>query len=327
MASRLVVFALEATRALGERIAAALGVDLAAHEERSFEDGEHKIRALISVRDADVYVIASLHAGPDQGVNEKLCRLLFFLGSLRDASAGRLTVVAPYLCYARKERKSRPRDPVTSRYVAALLEAVGADRVVALDVHDLAAFQNAARNRTEHLEARKLFAAHLAPGLRGQPVTVVSPDAGGVKRAQRFREALAQALGAPVEIAFMEKQRAGGVVRGEAFAGEVGGRAAVIVDDLISTGATLVRAAHACRGRGAASVRAVATHGLFVGDAPRILQDPALDQVIVTDSVPPFRLPAELVGGRVAVLGTAELLAEAIRRVHEGGSIVDLVEL
>src|SRR5512135_3205205 len=137
------LFALNASRAFGERVAQRLGMPLSPHEERDFEDGEHKARPLASVRGADVFVIQSLYGEPGQGVNDKLCRLLFFIGALRDASAGRVTAVVPYLCYARKDRKTQARDPVTTRYVAALFEAVGTDRVLTLDVHNLAAFQNA----------------------------------------------------------------------------------------------------------------------------------------------------------------------------------------
>src|SRR3712207_1643547 len=203
------VFALDASRAFGDAVAAALGVPLAAHEERAFEDGEHKARPLVSVRGADVYVIQGLHGGPEQSPNDKLCRLLFFLGALRDASAARVTAVVPYLAYARKDRRTQPRDPVTTRYVAALFEAVGVDRVVTIDVHNLAAFENAFRCPTDHLEARGLFIEHFAPLLRydDEEVVVLSPDAGGMKRADRFRAALARALGRPVATGFMEKQR------------------------------------------------------------------------------------------------------------------------
>src|SRR5688572_6269797 len=154
MRNSIAVFALNASRDFGEKISAHLSISLTEHEEREFEDGEHKARPLASVRSKDVFVIQSLYGDSQQTVNDKLCRLLFFLGALRDASAERITAVIPYLCYARKDRKSKSRDPVTTRYVAALFEAVGADRVVTLDVHNLAAYQNAWRIRADHLEAR-----------------------------------------------------------------------------------------------------------------------------------------------------------------------------
>ncbi|KPL27030.1 MAG: ribose-phosphate pyrophosphokinase, partial [Acidithiobacillales bacterium SM1_46] len=131
----LAVFAVAASREFGERVAQALGQALGAHEEREFEDGEHKIRPLKSVRGRDVYVIQSLYSDSAQSANDKLCRMLFFLGALRDAGAARTTAVMPYLAYARKDQKSQTRDPVTTRYVAQLIESVGVDRVVTLDVH------------------------------------------------------------------------------------------------------------------------------------------------------------------------------------------------
>src|SRR6187455_2239428 len=142
---RLRIFAPAATAEFGEAVSRVLGQPLAAHEERDFEDGEHKIRPLDVVRDADVYVLQSLHGGPRESANDKLCRLLFFIGALRDAGAARVTVVAPYLCYARKDRRTKPHDPVTTRYIAQLFEAVGAEAVVTLEVHNPAAYENAFR--------------------------------------------------------------------------------------------------------------------------------------------------------------------------------------
>src|SRR5918994_7708508 len=159
---QLSLFALDGSRDFGERIAGHLGIALDDHEERAFEDGEHKARPLVGVRGRDVFVVHSLYGDPDQSPNDKLCKLLFFIGALRDASAARVTAVIPYLAYARKDRKTQTRDPVTTRYVAMLLEAVGVDRILAIDVHNLAAFQNAFRCPADHLEARPLFARHFA---------------------------------------------------------------------------------------------------------------------------------------------------------------------
>ena len=151
------LFALNATRELGLSIARQLGVDLCAHEEREFEDGEHKVRPLDVVARADVFVIQSLHAGPSESASDKLCRLLFFIGALKDAGAASVTAIVPYLCYARKDRRTKPNDPVTTRYVAAMFEAVGVDCVVTLEVHNPAAFENAFRCRTVALTATPLF--------------------------------------------------------------------------------------------------------------------------------------------------------------------------
>ena len=322
--SDIALFALSASRAFGEQLAGRLGVDLAAHEERDFEDGEHKARPLENVRGRDVFVVQSLYGDAAQSVNDKLLRLLFFIGALKDASAAGVTAVVPYLGYARKDRKTKSRDPVATRYVAALFETVGCDRVVTIDVHNLAAFQNAFRCRTDHLEATGLFVEHFRPVIDGD-VVVVSPDAGGVKRADRFRKAFARATGMEVGGAFMEKYRSRGVVSGETFVGDVEGRAAIVIDDLISTGTTMARAARACREKGARSVHVVATHGIFVGDAAGVVADPVFDSVVITNTIPPFRLPADMAEKRLTVLDAVPLFAEAVSRIHAGGSLVELL--
>lgn len=322
----MLLYALGRSRSYGEKLGVLLGVSLSPHEERSFEDGEHKARPLASVRGKDVFVVQSLFSDPEQSVNDKLCRMLFFIGALRDASAERVTAVVPYLCYARKDRKTQPRDPVTTRYLAALFEAVGVDRVLTLDVHNLAAFQNAFRCRTEHLETTHLFARYFADLVHGKELAVVSPDVGGVKRAERLRTVLSKQLDRPVASAFMEKYRGKGLVRGDTLVGEVRGREVIILDDLISTGTTMARAAHACRQLGATRVYAAAAHGLFVGQANTVFANSVFDKVVITDTVPPFRLTPELVAKKLILLETTHLVAEAIQRLHTAGSIVELLE-
>jgi ribose-phosphate pyrophosphokinase len=318
------LFAPAASHLYAETVARALGVPLSAHDERVFEDGEHKLRPQESVRERDVYVLQSLYAEPAQSIDDKLVRLLFFIGALKDASARRVTAVVPYLAYARKDRKTKPRDPVTTRYVAQLFEAVGTDCVVTLDVHNLSAFQNAFRCRTEHLEAAALFIAQLAPKLAESPVAVVSPDAGGIKRADAFRQRLAGVLGGPVATGFVEKYRSSGALSGDSIAGDVDGRTAVIVDDLITSGNTVARAAEACRGAGAARVIAVATHGVFAADADRVLREAPLDEIVVTDSIPATGIASPALRARLTVVTATELLAEAIRRLHVGDSLGEL---
>jgi ribose-phosphate pyrophosphokinase len=316
-----------ASRQYGETIGHHLGIALSAHEERDFEDGEHKSRPLENVRERDVFVIQSLYGDARQSVNDKLCRLLFFIGALKDASAARVTAVIPYLAYARKDRKTKSRDPVTTRYVAGLLEAVGTDRVVTLDVHNLAAYQNAFRCPADHLEAKALFVDHFAPLLRDSEPVVVSPDIGGIKRAEQFREALSQVTGMAVPTGFMEKHRSMGVVTSGAIVGEVKDKVVIIVDDLISTGTTIWRAAGACRELGAARVYVAASHGIFVGDANRIVADPVFEKVVITDTIPPFRLDPTVAADKLVVLDAAALFALAIECIHAGGSLVELLEV
>jgi ribose-phosphate pyrophosphokinase len=319
---RLCLFALQATSALGAAVAAALDQNLAAHEEREFEDGEHKTRPLEAVRGADVYVLHSLNGETDQSANDKLCRLLFFIGALKDAGAARVTALAPYLCYSRKDRRTKPNDPVTTRYIAALFEAVGTDAVVTLDVHNPAAFENAFRCPTVALTAAPLFVDY-AKALGDERLCVVSPDTGGAKRADLFHQALEAALGRPVGKAFADKRRSGGVVSGDLFVGDVDGATALVIDDLISTGGTLVRAARAARKAGAKRVIALVTHGLFMPGADAALTDSAIDRLVVTDSVAAFRLGDEA-RAKLDVVSVAPLLAECIRRLRSGRTFTDL---
>jgi ribose-phosphate pyrophosphokinase len=321
----LQIFALAAAHDLAGRVAARIGTALAPHEEREFEDGEHKARPLVSVRGQDVYVIQCLDGGGAQQVNDRIVRLLFFLATLKDGGAARVTAVVPYLAYSRKERQTKSRDPVATRTLARLIEAVGTDAVVTLDAHNLAAFQNAFRCRAWHLDSAYLFADHLADVLGAGPVAVVSPDAGGVKRAQLFREMLTARLGRDVGLAFMEKRRSGGEVGGSHLVGEVEGGTAVIIDDMIASGGTMVRAAHALKEQGAEKVFAVAAHGLFTAGADKARADPAIDRWIVTDTVAPRTDIPRLAAGSVEIVSAAPLFAEAIRRLHENGSLTELL--
>lgn len=318
------IFALEATRELGQAVADALGRSLSPIEERDFEDGEHKARPLDTVRGADVYVIQSLHGGPKDSPNDKLCRLLFFIATLKTNGAARVTAVAPVMAYARKDRQTKPRDPLTARYVAQLFEAVGTDRVVTMEAHNIAAYQNAFRCEAVALDTRGVLIERAAQLAGTGPVTVASPDPGGIKRAQLFREALQDRLGRSVGFAMMEKRRTGGVVSGEILAGDVDGARVLVIDDMIASGSTMVRAAHALLAGGAVDVWALAAHGLFTDGALKALADPAISGWIVTDTVPPFRLAKHSEKARVEVVSAVPLLARAIRQLHENSSIIDL---
>lgn len=307
------VFALDRDRDLGGRIAEHLGLGLAAHEEREFGGGEHKSRSLVEVRNRDAFVVASLCGSETGSANDALCRLLFFIGAIRDAGAARVTAIVPYLAYSRKDRRTKSRDPLTSRYIAQLFEAMETDTIVTLEAHNPAAFENAFRCRTIHIEAAELFVGYFAAGPGDLPIAVVSPDIGGAKRAEALRAALERRLRQPVGKALMDKSRSEGVVSGELFAGDVEGRLAIIVDDLIGSGTTVARAAAACRARGAARIVVAAAHAPFEPAARRHLGDAAIDRVVVTDSVGRERIETAGLGERLVVLDTAEMFARAIR--------------
>ena len=313
----MLFFALEQSKTLGHDVAEAGNFDLALHEEREFDGGEHKARPLADVRGQDVFVLHSLNGEPGASANDKLLRLLFFLATCRDHGAARVTAIVPYLAYSRKDRQTKTQDPVTTRYVAQLFEAVGVDTVMTLDVHNPAAFQNAFRCRTLHLSTEHLFATQIANRSALQSVAIVSPDPGGVKRAQLVREALQEETDQEVRFGFMEKRRSAGVVSGTHFAGEVDGCTVYIVDDMICGGGTILRAAEAVRAHGAAEVHAIATHGLLTKDAMTAFAETSLvDTISLTDSTAPDPIWAVRLGEKYRPISCAPIIAESICKLH-----------
>ncbi len=310
------LFSLNASSFIGASVAAELGVTPSAHEEREFEDTEFKVRPLDDVRGERVVVCQSLFADERASASDKLFRLLVFIGALKDAGAGEVVALVPYLAYSRKDRRTKPGDPVTTRYVASFFEAAGTDAIVTADVHEPAAFENAFGCRKVNVDAVALFVEHFAATLpRGQRVVALSPDAGGMKRAIRFGQALAERIGEPVGLALMEKQRSEGLVRGDVFGGDVAGAAVVIVDDMISTGTTMLRAARAARERGATAVHVAATHAVFSAGAPQALAASEIESVAVTDTVRSTRADDPALRDKLTVLGIAPLLAAAVNAV------------
>ena len=314
----MLLFALDPDHTFAQGLAGSLGVTVAPHEDRRFEDGEHKLRPLQDPRGRDVYVVYSLYGGLQDSPHDKLCHLLLFIATLRDHGAARVTAVVPYLAYARKDRQTKPFDPVTLRYVAQLFEAVGTAQLIVLEVHNVAAFQNAFRCPTLHLEAHRAFDGMVAELVGKRALAVASPDPGGVKRAQLWREALEKNLERPVGFAMVDKRRSAGIVSSDNLvAGEVGGMTVLLLDDLIASGDTMRRAALALCQAGAREVVAFAAHGLFTGPAADVLGSDCIAKIIITDSVPPFRLPAAAsVRGKLRVASIMPLFAQAIAASH-----------
>ena len=311
----MLLFSIDPECGFASALADALDESLSPHEDRSFEDGEHKLRPLVDPRGADVYVLASLHGSPRFSPHDRLCRLLMFIATLRDHGAARVTALVPYLAYGRKDRQTQPFDPVAPRYLAQWFEAVGVDQLVVLEAHSLAAFQNAFRCPTLHLAGHRVFDTAVSAWVGDRPLAVASPDPGGVKRAQLWRESLAQRLARPVGFAMVDKRRSAGQLSSRGLvAGEVEGMTVLLIDDLIASGQTLRQAAQALRQVGAREVIGCATHGLFTGQAAEALADPALSRVLVTDSVPGFRLaPDAPVRGKLQVVPVLGLFAQAVR--------------
>jgi len=299
---------------LGARLAENLGIEVSAHEERVFEDTEFKIRPLENVRHQDVLVCQSFCADSGQSVCDRMFRLLYFIGALKDALATRVTVIAPYLSFQRKDQRTKPADPVSTRYLAQMLESVGLDRILTVDVHNLAAFENAFRCQKVHVPARPVLIEHCSSLLDGAArVVVVTPDVGGTKRARAFADDLAKAAGRPVDLAFVEKHRSEGTVSGDLFAGDVSDALVLILDDMICGGTTMARAAKACSERGARGIHLIATHGLFGGKAAERLSSVEIESIVVTDTIADAGSRCPEIASKLTVLETVPLIATELK--------------
>jgi ribose-phosphate pyrophosphokinase len=295
---------------LSQRISERLDVPLTDPRLRRFPDGEINVKIEDSMRGHDVFVIQPT----SPPVNEHLMELFIILDALRRASAGRVTAVIPYYGYARKERKTQPREPISAKLVANFITLAGADRLLLLDLH-AEAIEGFFDVPTDHLSPHHIIADHLKT-LGLHHITIVAPDAGGGRRA----EAVANNLAAP--IAFGYKRRSSDdEVEVIAVSGDVKGRDCVVVEDIITTGGTIAKLATALRSQGANKVLVAATHPVLTGNAVERLKNAGIDDVIVTDSVP---IPPEKLGPPLTVLSVAPLLAEAIIRVHENRSVSEL---
>jgi ribose-phosphate pyrophosphokinase len=310
-------------------IAARAGLPVANIEERRFEGGEFKLRPLESVRGRAVFVLQSLSASAEFPIAERLVRLLFLLYGLRDAGASQRVALIPYLAYARKDRRTQLRDPINTRYVAQLFEASGIDRLIALDVHNPAALDNAFRVPVDHLTALPMMADHFARRLAGSALTVVSPDVGGIKRAQLFRELLQRRMTGEVELAFIEKRRAQDVVSTGALVGSGSGRNVILIDDLCASGGTLIRASDLCRRAGAAAVHVAVTHAPLAAGLKAVIETTSIATIVVSDSVGfPGGWPAaaSAAGAKLTVLSVAPLFGQALHRMLTHRPVAPLLE-
>ena len=307
MDGRLQIFAGNGNRELAEEIAQQLNLPMGRAVVGKFKNGESRIRLEENVRGGDVFLVQSIC----EPVNHHIMELCLMIQAARGSSAGRVTAVVPYYAYARQEKKMSGREPISAKLIAKFLEAAGADRVLTIDLH-APAIEGFFEVPVDHLRAGPLLAEHFRR-MRLSNITVVSPDPGGVSRATDFRNRLGGNL------AIIAKQRPEvDVVESLEMVGDVAGRTAIIVDDMISTGGTLAQAATLVMERGAKEVYACAVHGLFAGDAFEQLSNSLLKQVVVTNTYPVSEAARKL---GVEVLTVAPMIAEAITRIHKDLSI------
>jgi ribose-phosphate pyrophosphokinase len=305
------IFTGSANPALGEAIARFLGVPLGRAHLSRFSDGEIWFQIQDNVRGADVFVVQP--TGPP--VNENLMELLVMLDALKRSSASRITAVLPYYGYARQDRKDKPRVPISAKLVADLLSAAGTDRILTMDLH-ASQIQGFFDVPVDHLFAAPVIIDYVAR-LTLPELTIVSPDAGGVERARAYAKRLDASL------AIVDKRReTPNVAEVHNVIGDVEGRTALIVDDIVDTGGTLAQVAEAIKRAGARDVLASCSHGVLSGRALEKIEKSPLSKLIVTDSIQQSEEKKR--SPKIVVLSIAELMAKAIRNIHEESSVTSL---
>jgi ribose-phosphate pyrophosphokinase len=309
MRRELRIFTGNAHRALGQAIAQFLGVPLGRAHLSRFSDGEVWFQIQDNVRGADVFVVQP--TGPP--VNENLMELLVMLDAFKRSSASRITAVVPYYGYARQDRKDKPRVPISAKLVSDLLSAAGTDRVLTMDLH-ASQIQGFFDIPVDHLFAAPVIMDYVSK-LQLPNLTVVSPDAGGVERARAYAKRLEATL------AIVDKRRdVPNVAEVHHVVGDVEGRTALIVDDIVDTGGTLAKVAQAIKDAGAREVLASCTHGVLSGHALEKIEASPLSKLIVTDSIPQDQKRSP----KIVVLTIAELMGKAIHNIYEEASVTSL---
>jgi len=318
---RLMVFGGRASMELTAKIAGRLDVDVGRADLRTFADGEVYCRYEESIRGADVFLVQSTVGNEAQGMtpNDALMELLVMIDAAKGASAHRIIAVMPWYGYSRQDKKSAPREPISARVVAQCLEAVGVDRVLTMDLHS-GQVQGFFSKPVDHMTAMPMLTQYFLDQAFDHDLVIVSPDAGRVKVARNF----AQKVG--VHWAVMEKNRPAQQVAEIGYVvGDVEGKTAVLVDDMIDTAGTLCAAAKTVLEQGgAANVIACATHGVFSGPAYERLarENSGIDRIVVTDTIPLRPGAPE----NITVLSTAQILADSIRRIFADDSVSEIFQ-
>ncbi len=312
MYDKIKIFSGNSNPDLAQRICDCLGVPLGAARVRRFSDGEVMVEIGENVRGRDVYVVQSTCAP----TNDNLMELLVITDALKRASAATITAVIPYYGYARQDRKAAPRTPITAKLVADLITTAGVNRVVTIDLH-AGQIQGFFNIPVDNLYAAPVILNYLKDRFSGEQVVMVSPDAGGTERARAFAKRLQYSL------AVIDKRRTGpNVAEVMHLIGDVRDKIAIILDDMVDTAGTLTQAAKALKANGAKAIYACATHGVLSGPAIERINSSDIEEVVLTDTIPGSA--HETVTSKIRTLSVADLLAEAIRRIHEDESVSSL---
>lgn len=306
------VFTGNANNKLAEKICRELNIPLGTCEVNTFSDGEINVNFSETVRGIDVFIVQSTCTP----VNENIMELLILIDALKRASAGRINAVVPYYGYARQDRKTKAREPITAKLIANLLTTAGADRVISMDLH-AAQIQGYFDIPVDHLSGVPILADYFK-SIADEETVIVSPDLGGVTRARAFANLL------DLPIAIIEKRRPkANMAEVMNVIGDINNKNVIIVDDIIDTAGTIAQAASVLKNFGAKKVYACATHGVLSGPAIERIQDSQLEKFVITDTIP---LAEEKKIDKIDVVTVAPLFAEAIRRIHDNESVSLLFE-
>ncbi|MGB0601901.1 MAG: ribose-phosphate pyrophosphokinase [Flavobacteriaceae bacterium] len=298
------IFACTQSTALGKAIADHFGIEVGKVNFSRYSDGEFQPSFEESVRGARIFIIGSTHPS-----SENLMEMLLMLDAAKRASARHITAVMPYFGWARQDRKDKPRVPIGAKLIAKLLESAGATRIITMDLH-ADQIQGFFEKPVDHLFASTIFLPYI-DSLKLSDLTIASPDMGGSKRAYAY----SKFLSSDVVICYKQREKAN-VISHMELIGNVEGKNVILVDDMVDTAGTLTKAADLMKERGALSVRAICTHALLSGDAYEKIEQSQLEELIVTDSIPP-----KVSHPKVKVLSCAPLFAEVMRNVHYNESI------
>lgn len=309
---RLTLVSGNANKKLAEDIAKCLGIELTKMTVDRFHDGETRVKVEASIRGDDVFIVQPT----SPPVNENLMELLIMIDAISRASAHRIAAVIPYYGYSRQDKKVKPREPISARLVANLIEVAGADRVLVMDFHS-GALQGFFNIPVDHLTALPLFCEHIrSSGFTADRTVVVSPDVGGVARASE----VANRLGFPLAI-IAKRRPEPNVAEVVEVIGDVAGKDCVLYDDMVDTGGSVVMGANLLKERGARSIYVYATHGVLSGNAVQIINESPIEKLVITDTI---ALTEGKKSPKLEVVSTAKTFAEAIERGFKDESISSL---
>lgn len=330
IANTVRVFSLQSTQEYANQICSQLGIPLSPMVEKTHPDGEIYVQSKVNVRQKTVLIVSSLFSDEVESVNDKLAKFKYFCASLKDAAASKVFGVIPYFPYARSDRKTKPREPVIMKYLGLELTALGLDHLIVADIHNLQSFQcsyDLLQTHTDNIPLQNIFSSWFAKELKDispHDISILSPDTGGFARSDWFRSALISELGPGIGLAFIDKSHVGDGY--DKSANNIVGQIKPVMiglDDMIDGASTMALAAKMVSNNGCERFYAVASHFLGTRQASEKLADSSIYKIVISDTLPPFRLSPEVLD-KVSVVSSVEYFSQAIARTLTGESLSEL---